>query len=415
MEARRTLATILAALVLAPTIAAAQDGPRTAVAPFAGRSARTMQRAVERALADRADVVDGDEVRAAAEEAGVSGTEPSGVAELARAVGARLVVQGEVGWSRRAARVSLVVRAEDGSELASGSATYRRGRRGRSAFDRQVERVFDQSATALSARAPREPEPVEEAPEEPEPVAAPSAAPEDGLALVSLLAGIALRNREASVQLAGTGDRLYRSDPFPEIVLAVEARPFALESHLGRGLFVRGTFAHSVGLGSQTMATSDSVSTNFVRFAFDAGWLAPLGDVAELGAGLAVGYDGYHLGPNVVLPTAEYVYLRPALRGRVRILKEAFVIDAEVGYRGVLGLGAIGPSFGEQAGAHGVDVGIGVGGNLYTIAGLGFTWAARFEWVGYFLSFSGVGSDAEGQSGEESAVRGTFLVGWSFR
>ncbi|MCZ7682692.1 MAG: hypothetical protein M5U28_29415 [Sandaracinaceae bacterium] len=224
-----------------------------------------------------------------------------------------------------------------------------------------------------------------------------------------------MRTRDAEIQLVAPGTRRYASGAFPEIVLAVEARPFALESHLGRGLFIHGAFAHSVGLGSQTMGTADAVGTNFVRFALGAGWLAPLGDAAELGLGLAVGYDGYHLGPNVVLPTAEYVYLRPALRGRVRIVREAFVVDAELGYRGVVGLGAIGPSFGAEAAAHGVDVGVGVGGNLTTVAELGFTWAARFEWVGYFLSFAGNGTDANAQSGAESAVRGVLLLGWSFR
>lgn len=415
MSERSILAPIALALTLGAGLASAQDAPRTAVAPFGGRGAGAVQRLVERALDERADVVDRGEVRDAAGRAGVSGTDASGVSELARALGADLVVQGEVSGTRRAQRVTLVVRAADGAELARGSATNRRGRGGRPAFERAVTEVFDRAASALPARRPAEPEPAIAEPEpEPEP-APPAEAPADGLALVAITGGLSVRTRDAEIDLVAPGTRRYASGAFPEIVLAVEARPFANESHLGRGLFLHGSFAHSVGLGSTTMGTGDAVGTNFVRFALGAGWLAPLGEAAELGLGLAVGYDGYHLGPNVVLPSAEYVYLRPALRGRVRVLREALVIDAEIGYRGVVGLGDIGPSFGAEAGAHGVDVGLGVGGNLYTISELGFTWAARFEWVGYFLSFAGNGSDTDGQSGAESAVRGVLLLGWSFR
>lgn len=419
MSVRSTLATVtiaklaVAAIALTAGLASAQ-APRTAVAPFEGRGARSLQRLVERVLEDRAELVDRGEVSDAAERAGVSGTGASGVSELASAVGARVIVQGEVGGSRRAQRVSLVVRGADGTELARGNATLRRGRRGRGAFDRQVGRVFDQAVSAL----PSTPEPIEEPIAEPEPEpepVAPSETPQDGLALVAITAGLSVRTRDAHLVLAGTGTRTYASGAFPEIVLGVEARPFANESHLGRGLFLQGSFAHSVGLGSQTMGAADSVSTNFARFALGAGWLAPIEEVAEVGAGLTVGYDGYHLGPNVVLPTAEYVFIRPAVRGRVRVMREAFVIEAELGYRGVVGIGALGPAFGEQAGAHGVDVGIGIGGNLFTVLEQGFTWAARFEYVGYFLSFSGNGTDADGQSGTEEALRGTLLIGWSFR
>lgn len=418
MEGRSLATTIFAtcvAFVLGAGLASAQDAPRTVVAPFEGRAAGAIRRAVERALEDRADLVGSDEAGEAAERAGVSGTAPGGVAELARAVGAELVVQGEVTGPRRAQRVALIVRGADGTELARGSATLRRGRRGQSAFARQVARIFDEAVRATPAPVEEPVLPPVEEEEAPEPEPAPaSAAPEDGLALLAITAGLGVRSRNADVQLVPMGNRAW-SGVFPEIVIGAEARPFALESHLGRGLFVQAAFAHSVGLGSRPDGTTDSVETNFVRFAVGAGWLAPIEQVAEVGVGLTVGYDGYHLGPNVVMPTAEYVFVRPAVRGRIRVMQEAFVIDAEIGYRGVVGVGAIGPFFGTGVDAHGVDLGVGVGGNLFTIAELGFTWSARLDWAGHFLSFSGMGSDSAGQSGSESSVRGTFVVGWSFR
>lgn len=405
----------VATACVAPSAASAQDRPTVVVAPFEGRGAPAMQRTVERTLEGRAEVVSDDEADRAAEQAGVSGTAPGGVSELASAVRADLVVQGSVSGSRRAPRVELVIRAADGAELARGSATRRRGRRGQRAFTRAIARVFDEAVSALASHRPP-PEPVEaiEEPVEEEPAPA-APAPEDGLAIFTATAGVAVRTRDADIALEGGGTRRYASGAYPEILIALEARPFANESHLGRGLFLTAAFGHSVGLGSQTDGTMTAVSTNFLRFSGGAGWLAPIEDVAEIGVGVSVGYDGYHLGPNVVLPTAEYVYIRPAARGRVRIMKEALVIDAEVAYRGVVGMGAIAGAFGEQATTHGVDVGIGVGGNLFPVAELGFTWAVRFDWVGYFLGFAGPASDAPGVSGTESALRFSFLVGWSFR
>ena len=61
-----------------------------------------------------------------------------------------------------------------------------------------------------------------------------------------------------------------------------------------------------------------------------------------------------------------------------------------------------------------VDVGAGLTGNLSRIADLGFTWAVRFHYVGYFMSYAGVASDAQGTSGAEQSVRFTILAGWSF-
>lgn len=420
------LAVTLLATLAVPSTGAAQAGPRTAVVPFEGRSTRPVRRAVERAIDQRVRVIDSREVDRGAADAG----DRAGVSELAAMLGADLVVEGRVSGARRAPQVALVVRAADGTELARGAVRYRRGRQGRRRFVSEVRAIVDEGVAAWEARlAPDpEPEPVIEAPpsmfpEEEEP-SAPADAPTDGLAIVSASLGLALRNRDASIALDPAGTRSYGSGAYPEVAIHLEARPFANDTHLGRGFFIQGSFGHSVGLGSATSgldcasgATQPGchVDTNFARFAFGAGWLAPLGEVLELGVGLTVGYDGYNLASNPVMPGAEYVYIRPGGRGRVRLAQEALVLDFDVAYRGVVGVGAIAESFGEQAGAHGVDVGIGVGGNLFSVMDLGLTWGVRFDWASYFLSFAGPASDTLAASGTESAVRLTFLVGWSFR
>lgn len=411
--------------LLLPSIAAAQERPATAVAPFEGRLAPTMRRAVERALEEQAAVIDADQVREAAEEHEVSGLEVEGVPELARAVGARLVVQGNVRGSRRSQTIDLVVRGADGRELARGSAPYRRGRRFAARFERAVRRVFAEALDAMPAggsepiERDEAPPPIDEEPERP-----PSVLPADGLALATIHAFVTLRGRSARIDFASSAPRIYESGPYPELGLALELRPFANDSHLGRGIFVNAAFAHSVGLGSsvdspECMAMPNmagcQVGTNFARFMAGAGFLGPIGDVVELGAGLWGGFDGYYLGTNTVLPTAEYAFVRPAVRGRIRLMQETIVIDAEVAYRGVVGVGDLAAAFGSGWGAHGVDVGAGLGGNLLVAAGLGFSWAVRFEYVGYFLTFSDAAMDEQAESGGESAFRLAVMAGWSFR
>lgn len=252
----------------------------------------------------------------------------------------------------------------------------------------------------------------------------PAEAPQDGLAILSGTIGVTVRNRDAALDLAAGGHRTYSSGAYPEIALAVEARPFANDAHLGRGLYLQGSFGHSLGLRSVTEdldCTTDpapagcNVGTNFLRFAVGAGWLAPIEDIAEVGAGVTVGYDGYELAPNTVMPSAEYVYVRPGARGRIRLAREALVLDLEVAYRGVVGVGALATSFGEEAEAHGVDVGVGLGGNLFPVLDLGFTWAVRFDYVHYALSFAGAANDAPASGGSESSARVTLLVGWSIK
>ncbi|MEZ5205371.1 MAG: hypothetical protein R2701_13620, partial [Acidimicrobiales bacterium] len=161
-------------------------------------------------------------------------------------------------------------------------------------------------------------------------------------------------------------------------------------------------------------ATMTSVSTNFARFQLVAGWMAPLADMVELGVGIGGGLDGFYFSANPILPTSEIAYIRAAARGRVRLMQETVVLELDLAYRGVLGTGDIAGAFGDGAETHGVDVGAGLTGNLAKVADLGFTWAVRFAYVGYFTSYSGTAADAQGTDGAEQSIRFTLLAGWSF-
>jgi len=414
-------ATLLASVALASAalVSGTARAQTTAVAPFDGRRATIVRRLVSRALPREARTVSRRTVDRAARSAGVEGTGETGVAALLAEAGADLVLQGSVSGPARRPRIELVFRAADGTELARGETRYRRRpRRYRRRFESDVEGLYERALAGLEAHRapPPEPEPppepivedVPEAPEEPE-------APEDGLALLAATVGLSIRTRTVDIELADGGRHRYdlESGVYPELLVGLEARPFANAAHLGRGLFIRGVFAHSVGLASQT-ASGATVDSNFLRFGLHAGWLVPLGDAIELGLAFGAGYDGYHLGGNDVLPTAEYVWLRPGARARIRLMQETLVLEADLAYRAVLGEGAIRPAFGEDGDAHGVDAGVGLGGNLLAAAGLGFTWAVRFDYVGYFTSYAGAAHAAPATSGVEESIRVTLLAGWSF-
>lgn len=417
---RTTLRTTTLALVwLAWATTTLAQQRATAVVPFEGRGADAMRRRVVQVLAEHADVIEAGRVDAAAAERGVRGTGEDGVVALASDVGAALVVQGSIEGSARAPRLTLVIRAADATVLANEAIRRERGRAGSDAFDARIVAVYQGAAAAYAASlaAARQ-----EEVEEPEPVAPPpDAAPSDGLPLFVATAGLSIRNREAGFALSMGGRRRYDSGTFGELVLSVEARPFANAAHLGRGLFATFDFAHSVGFTSvvddRDPSTPDpAVATNFARFYAGAGWLAPLGDVAEAGGGAGFGLDGYWLGAgNGVLPTAEYSYLRFAARGRIRFYREAAVLEMEIAYRAILGIGQLVPDFGNAWGVEGFDIGIGMTGTLLAISDLGFFWGARFDYVGYWLRFAGPALDAPVSAGSDGSIRVTLRVGWSFR
>ncbi|MCB9596366.1 MAG: hypothetical protein H6719_26830 [Sandaracinaceae bacterium] len=381
------------------------------------------------ALRDRADVVSSRAASGAARNANIEGIGATGISDFADAVNAQIAIVGEVevtgGGRRRRHRrrspstrtVRMVAYAASGEELARAEFSPPAGRRGNDEIDQESQALYGRAQTAwdaLHAAPPPEPEPEHHWEPEPEPEE-PSEAPQDGLAFLSAWVGLVIRTRDALVTLAAPGERRYGAT-YAELGLAAELRPFASEAHLGRGTFVTFDFFHSVGLGSvvDDPAMSSVDSTNFARLQLMAGWMAPLGDVVELGVGIGGGFEGYYFAPNPVLPTTEIAYIRPAARGRVRLLEETVVLELDLAYRAVLGTGDIAGSFGQDAETHGVDVGAGLTGNLSRIADLGFTWAVRFHYVGYFMSYAGVASDAQGTSGAEQSVRFTILAGWSF-
>lgn len=410
-------AALSAALITAPAGVCAQ-APEAAITPFEGRRARAAQRAVRRAARNTFELAPRRRVRRVARREGVEGTGREGVSQLAEALDVDVVLQGEVEGRGRRARVTVVARTADGSEIGRETLDFPRTRATRRAFRESVDGLCVRAADAARAQNEPEPEPEELPPaleeEEPEPEA-PREGPQDGLAVLAATVGVVGRSRSASIELADGGNRGYESF-YSELRLAVEARPLANEPDAARGLYLRGAFAHSLGLGSQTEDGSVTVeSTNFVRFDVDAGYLFWV-DALEIGVGFGFGYDGYHLADNGILPTAEYLYLRPGARARIRLVDnaETLVLGIDAAYRAVLSRGAFSDSFGVDGDTHGLDLGASLGGNLFAAADVGFTWAVGVEYVGIFGSYAGLATDAAATSSAEHHIRLRAELGWSF-
>ncbi len=428
MRLRHAFAVAASLVSVYPGTSLAQAQLTVAVAPFDGRGARTVTRDVAGALGDHADVVSSRTASRAATQAGIEGLS-GGITDFATAVGAQIVFLGTVettGRRRRRRRrrrgastrqVSITAFDAGGEQLAQANFSYPSGRSGRETLAGEVAALFQQAVSAREAlHAPPpalDPAPMFEPEPEPEPE---SEAPDDGLAILSAWIGLTIRSRDTVVTLTTPGDERRYSASYVELGAAVEARPFAREGHLGRGLYANIDFWHSVGLGSvvDDPAMTSVASTNFARFQINAGYLLTVAEIAEVGIGFGGGYDGYFFAVNPILPTAEIGYLRPAARGRIRFMEETLVLDVEIAYRGVVGIGGLADSFGQGVETHGVDLSLALTGNLARIADLGFTWAARFAYVGYFMNFAGAANDAMGSSGVEESLRFTLLAGWSF-
>lgn len=347
------------------------------------------------------------------------------VAPLDRgAPSARVLVSGTVTGRGARQRLELVASDAEGRELATRSGRIGRGAAHRRTIEDATRALMDEAL----ARLPREREAPRPAPSSPPPEAtsdestalAPAESQETGeltrrgsLPLLSALAGIVARNRTAEIRLGNGGSQLYDSGFYVEVAARLELRPLAADSGLARGLYLRADYAHAVGLGTQDCGSGTCMryETVFFRIAGDLGFLFPLGDVVEFGLGVGFGFDAYQIADNRVLPGVEYPYLRPAVRGRVRIVEETVVIDGEVALRSLFGRERLSASFGADGDSFGMDAGLGLGG----VFDFGLAWRLDLTWASYWHQFAGAGSLQSGQNGVDQGVRIGAMLGYGLR
>lgn len=389
---------LVAALVsgwLLPSFASAQ-AQHVLFVELEGRGAAVAQRLIVEGLRER-----GLEVTETAP--------PDDLAAAAREAGAGAIVTGRVRSRRRQYQVTLQVRDATGGEQGG----VRMRVRGAGGVSRLVDRLAGELELVPTAASPSA-EPLadpgsDEAREAPPPVSEarptespPPAAPTDAEAFpVQALfqVGAGLRSRSVELLSPDGVDAAYRVEPYFELTARAEARFFDVA-------FVRASFGSSVGLTSEREDPRlGQLDTWFVRFRGDAGASWWIEDQVELGAALGIGWDRYELAFNELLPTAEYLHLRPAIVSGFRLLGRLLVLDAELGARFPFGVGQLESVYGRDHDVWGVD-------GLMRLHGLvepGFTWAAEVGFRHYELTFRRPDGAV---TGHDAGWHATAWVGW---
>jgi hypothetical protein len=247
-----------------------------------------------------------------------------------------------------------------------------------------------------------------EADEDDDPDAVPGAVP-----FFRALVGADLRTRVAEITTADRGSRGYDGGLYPELMVAVELRPLARVGGIASGLVVGLEGAHSVGLSSEVIGASGTLSSSSLRAAGHIAWLFATRDaVFAAGPVLGGGYDAFTLEENAIFASSGYAYARAGVAARVAIAGDALSLGVAAGYRLTLGVGDLATAFGGEASAWGFDARAELAGAL----GFGLSWSARFGYERYGLSFAGgAGALGEGVDGSDAALRTQLLVGWQLR
>jgi len=393
--------------------AAAQARVPVAVLPFDGPGGTAVRRSAiaELETESRVTVVDEGIADAAAARTRAGAAGSAGVEGFARQLQVRVVIQGTVSGRGRRRQLVLTARDANGNGIATQTARFRGGAAGTRAIASALRALLDTALASLPPDRPREPavaqeEGVPELPDMPPPPPEHGAFGEDP-AILALTFMAGARSRDATIHLDDTTTRTYEISPYLELAGRAELRPLAHEQSYARGLYVYAEAGGSIGLASHPPGSTTNVATTFYRLAASVGYLVPIGDVLELGVGIGAGYDAFQVADNGVLPTVEYPYLRPAIRGRVRALGEMLVIGVEGGYRALFGREGLSSAFGPDGQSFGWDV----GGTLSGAFDIGLSYWLEGGFTQYVHSFDAgnAGFLGQGTHGNDGGYR--FLVG----
>ncbi len=393
---------------------ASAQATRLVIAPLDGRGAGPARRAIRRALERRGYTVSLADTD--------PGDDPGASAALVEASGAEALLGGRARGRGERWRFDLWIRDARGG--AQGNVSMRVS--GASGIRRLTARLHDALQSVPTSSSPRadgsEPARAADAgPADPVAAAAASArssreppssarasrdAPasvrdDDPLPVRALvLVGAGVRSRSVEILSPDGVDAGYRAEPFFEVTAQAEARFFDIA-------FVRARVGSSAGLISYREDPSlQPVDTLFTWVRADAGASVRVGDVA-LGAAFGVGWDRYELTFNELVPTAEYLHLRPAGLIAVHLVGRALVIEGEAGLRVPLGVGDLEALHGVAYSAVGADGSLRLRGRL----DVGFAWSVELGARRYWLSFQRPDGEAVGTDGGWHA---TGYAGWEF-
>lgn len=412
------IAPALLHVALAPGRADAQSLPRTVVLRFEGWRAEQARRAAVEGLQGSFELVEESALIDDAARIGVDVSTPEGMAAVVEHLGVTLVVGGFVEGTGRRATTTVWVMDVRGNELTRRQTSGPGGGRGAAAEIGQAANAAAGEAIAVLNRPPPEAEPpVEVPPDEVEEI--PGHHDEEPVdvsgrwnqQLVRALVGLRIRNRTIAVT-PNTDANRFDADFFPDLQLAVEIRPFAMDPGALRGLYFALSGGVSVGM-TYVQQDFDAPSMTSFNFEVDAGYGLVLAELVELVFSLGVGLDGFDLADAelVDFPSTLYSFVRPAVQARIRLVP-AHLLVAELGVGGRLVWDAGGLQAQDRFGpegttAGGVDFFLGLAGTIDP----GFSWAARFAYTSYFLGFNG---GIEESRATDEAVQIWLMVGWAF-
>lgn len=391
------LAILVVVAICAQQIAEAQK--TVVIFNFAGPAGAKARRGVIRAMAQQVSFSKLDDYLAEGEKAGVDPSRGKGLVTTCSRAKVDAVIKGKV-VRRRRGKYTVVVSVVDGGtgqRLGRRAATVRGARRvaraGLAIGKQLLPMVQEARYAAPKPKKRPKPAPVHR----PRTRRPPKKQPEarkgklDGLLDVSVTLGVALRN----FKLAGadaTLDRAYEGGAYPEFAVRLELFPIAL---------LTDNFARNVGLGfsysrhlsiSTTMETKQGqaeVDTSSWEMLLDLLVRWPILDrpttpVVNLHVGW--GMRNFVLGPNHILPTFKYNFLRFGLGGYVPLTTRLFAIIADFDLRPVLGMGQDAVNaFGAKESGFGWSIRAGLGGRL----DLGLTYGLVFEYLRFSADFAG--------------------------
>ena len=217
----------------------------------------------------------------------------------------------------------------------------------------------------------------------------------------TVLIGAGVRTRVLELLSPDGVDSGYRAEPYFELAGRASARFFDI-------LFVRAVFGSSVALESAREDPSlGSVETLFTRLQGDVGASYWIGDQIAVGVAFGVNWDRYQLTFNELVPTAEYLNLRPAFVSGFRLYKQYLVLEAEIGVRIPMTVGDLEALHGVDHDTLGLDGVMSLGGVIEP----GITWSLEVGARHYWLEFD----RADGRvTGFDAGWHATGYAGYTF-
>ncbi|MBX3246404.1 MAG: hypothetical protein KF901_04405 [Myxococcales bacterium] len=404
-------------VVLSAASAVEAQSRRGALLEFRGWRGSQARAAALRGVRDRLDLVSTAEIR----NTGADTSSAEGLASVAQQLAVTVFIRGDVQGRGARARTTVRVYDASGNEVAQRQGPAPLGGARVSAIARAASEALDQALVGIERREAearererqREMEELRRAQEardtfDDEP---PPSTEDDGvedphrLPLIVALVGLDGRTRRANIDLAAGGGREYQAGIFPSLTLALQLFPLRGMRGAARGLYAQVDFGYSLGLSSQELDAAGNpgptLATTAMQFGAHVGYLYPLDeDVARIGAIVGYGLDNFSIESNGTMASSSYGYLRIGAVADVKLYERLLRARLDVGYRITLGTGELSPTFGEDVGVGGFDIGVALQGRL----DFGLTYGARLGFTRYGLTFEGPAS------GHPAAAQATEMV-----